>query len=124
MTAQIVTVDGKRMAFLPEAEYRQLLADAEEFDDVRTAVEAEASASQGEENVPLELLDRIIAGESPLRVWREFRGLTQEALGHKIGKTKMFISGIETGRQDTSSRNWLALARALDVDIEDLLPVE
>ena len=124
MTAQIVEIDGRRMAFLPEDEYRRLLADAEEADDIRSAMEAEIRAADGEEYVPIELVDRIIAGENPLKVWREYRGLTQQALAEMVGKSKVFVSGIETGKQDTSSRNWRALATALEVDVDDLIPVD
>lgn len=122
MTAQIVEIDGKRMAFLPEEEYTRLLAEAEEHDDVRAAIEAEDRARAGEEYVPLELVDRLIAGDNPLRVWRKYRSLTQQALAEKVGRSKVFISGIETGKQDTSSLNWRMLADALDVDIDDLIP--
>lgn len=123
MTAQIVVVDGRRMAFLPEEEYRHLLAEAEELDDMHSAQQAEARALAGEENVPLELVDRLIAGESPLRVWREYRGLSQQALADLVGKSKVFVSGIETGKQDTGSKNWRSLANALDVDLDDLIPL-
>ena len=56
--------------------------------------------------------------------WREYRGLTQQELGKGLGLSKMTISGLETGKRDTSSRNWRRLANALSVDIDDLIPLE
>ena len=122
MTVQYIEIGGQRMAVLPEVEFRRLQEEAEELDDIRAAQAAERRAEEGEENVPLELVDRLIAGDHPLRVWREYRGLSQQALGERVNLSKMTISGIETGRQDTNSKNWRALAAMLGVDVDDIMP--
>ena len=124
MTVQIIDIAGQKMAILPEAEYRQLAEMAEDAADIQAAIRAEARAKAGEEYVPAELVSRLVDGEPPLRVWREYRGLSQQALGEKVGLSKMTISGLETGKRDTSSRNWRLLADALTVDIDDLIPFE
>ena len=122
MTVQYIEIGGQRMAVLPEVEFRRLQEEAEELDDIRAAQAAERRAEEGEEYVPLELVDRLIAGDHPLRVWREYRGLSQQALGERVNLSKMTISGIETGRQDTNSKNWRALAAMLGVDVDDIMP--
>ena len=123
MTVQIIDIAGQKMAVLPEAEYRQLAEMAEDALDIQAAIRAEERAKAGEEYFPGELVARLVEGEPPLRVWREYRSLSQQALGEKVGLSKMTISGIETGKRDTSSRNWRKLADALAVDIDDLIPI-
>lgn len=123
MTAQIIEIAGQKMAVLPEADYLKLCEFAEDNADVQAALRAEDRHQAGEEYVPAHIVDRLVAGESPLRIWREYRDFTQQALAEKIGISKMTISGIERGVRDTSSANWRRLADALDVDIDDLIPV-
>ena len=122
MTVQIIEIAGHRVAVLPEADYLQLLAHSEEQEDIAAAVRAEQRAAEGDEYVPAALVERLVAGEPALRVWREYRGLSQQALGEKVGLSKMAISGIESGKRDTSSHNWRLLAEALSVDLDDLVP--
>ncbi|MES2441672.1 MAG: helix-turn-helix transcriptional regulator [Pseudomonadota bacterium] len=124
MTVQIVDIAGQKMAILPEAEYRHLAEIAEENADIDAAVRAERRHAEGEEYVPAALVERLVNGEPPLKVWREYRGLTQQELGARLGLSKMTISGLETGKRDTSSRNWRRLAGALSVDIDDLIPFD
>ena len=124
MTVQFLEIAGQRMAILPADDYAQLQDAAEDSADIRAAIAAEVRAQQGEEYVPTALIERIVAGEAPLRVWREYRGLSQEALGRTVGLSKMTISGIETARRDTNSRNWRRLATSLSVDVDDILPIE
>jgi DNA-binding XRE family transcriptional regulator len=122
MTVQFIEIAGKRMAVLPEEEFRKLNELAEDLEDVAAAIRAEKRSQAGEEIVPFALVERLVNGESPMLVWREYRGLTQQALGEKVGLSKMTISGLEAGKRDTSSKNWWALAKALNVDIDDILP--
>ena len=36
--------------------------------------------SEGGESFPIEVADRLLAGESPIRVYRSYRGMTQQEL--------------------------------------------
>ncbi len=122
MTVQYIEIAGEKMAILPKDEYLKLAELAEDLDDIAAAIRAEKRATEGEEYVPHELVKRLIDGHAPLLVWREYRGLTQQALGQKVGLSKMTISGLELGKRDTSSKNWRALATVLNVDVDDILP--
>ena len=42
-------------------------------------------AAGEEELVPAAVVDRLLAGESPVRVWREHRGITQSGLARASG---------------------------------------
>jgi transcriptional regulator with XRE-family HTH domain len=53
--------------------------------------------------------------------WRDVAGMTQQQLGHAVGKSGAYISMIENGRRAVTKRDLLAdLARALGVSVVDL----
>lgn len=124
MTVQIVEIGGQKIAMLPVEEYRQLVDLAEDKADALAAQAAEARRLSGEEYVPAELVEKIIAGERPLRVWRSYRGLTLEQLALQASIGQSYLSMIEAGRRQGKPALWRALAEALDVSVDDILPLE
>ena len=122
MTAQFVEIAGEQMVMLTRREFERLAEAAENYADIEAAVEAQRRREAGEEYVPIELVDRLMAGESPLKVWREYRGLTLEALGDLVGRQGSMISKLEKGRNEGGIKLWQALAEALKIDLDDLLP--
>ena len=86
--------------------------------------EAESTAayhrSRDQERVPIELIDRLLAGENPIKVWREHRGLSQRALAAQAGLNFTYLSQIETGARKGTVKTMKKLAQALGVDLEDL----
>jgi len=108
---------------LPYDEYLNLLTLAESSQDASDAREAMVElASDEDEVIPANIVGRLISGDDhPLRVWREYREFTQEALGHIAGVGKSYISQIEAGKKSGSAKVLKALAGALQVDIDDLL---
>lgn len=52
---------------------------------------------------------------------RKAAGLTQEALGEKLGVSRQAVSKWESGASDPSTSNLLALARLYGVSAEELL---
>lgn len=107
MSTQIIEREGK-------PEYAQ---------DLEAAREARRELDSGEDElIPAEMVEKLIAGdEHPLKIWREYRGITQEALGREAGVGKSYISQIEAGNKSGSARVLKALADTLNVDIDDLL---
>jgi transcriptional regulator with XRE-family HTH domain len=55
------------------------------------------------------------------RKYRTALGLSQEALGGRIGTDQQFVSEIERGRQNLTLIRLFELAQALDVRAADLL---
>ena len=107
---------------MPKAEYERLRAVEEEFADLRAALAIEAKIASGDEElVPAAVVDRLLAGEPPLRVWREFRQLTQVALAQAAGVNRVQIVDIEAGRSTGSVRTLRKLATTLAVDVDDLI---
>lgn len=125
MTVQIVEVAGQKMAMLPVADYDRLLELAEDQADIAAAERAERRRLSGEEEyVPFELVSSIIDGENALRVWRKYRGLTQEQLADKSKVRKATVSEIETGKAQGKPAIWRAFAEVLDVTVDDILPLD
>jgi DNA-binding XRE family transcriptional regulator len=124
MSVQFVEIAGQKMAMLPVGDYERLLDLAEDRADEQAAERAQQRRDAGEEYLPAELVDQIMAGESPLRVWRKYRGLTLESLAGNAGIGKSFLSEIENGKRQGRPSLWRALAGSLDVTIEDILPIE
>ena len=76
--------------------------------------------SEGGESLPIEVADRIVAGESPIRVYRNYRGMTQQELAVAAGINPVYLSQIERGQRTGSTKTLGALARLLDVALDDL----
>ena len=121
MTEQFVEIAGQQMVLLTRPEFDKLATAAENYADIEAAVAAQQRREAGEEYVPVELVDRLMAGESPLKVWREYRGLTLEGLGELVGRQGSMISKLEKGRNEGGIKLWQALAKALSVDLDDLI---
>jgi ribosome-binding protein aMBF1 (putative translation factor) len=66
---------------------------------------------------------RLEAGEHPLRVWREHRGMSLRELAAAAGVAFNYISEIEGGRKPGSAEALRRLAVVLGVAMEDLMPV-
>ena len=108
---------------IPKAEYDRLCALEEEFADVQAALAVEARIASGEEElIPAAVIDRLLDGEPPLRVWREFRNLTQAALARASGVNRVQIVEIEARRSNGSVHTLRKLADALGVAVDDVIP--
>lgn len=106
---------------IPRAEYDRLRAAAEDLADLQALDRTRAALAAGEEElIPAAFANRLIAGENPLRVWRDLRGLTQAALAQSAGVNRVTVAEIETGRKQGSIATLRALADALGVGLDDL----
>jgi DNA-binding Xre family transcriptional regulator len=115
--------ENRDTVLLRRADYEALVREAEDAADAAQIREAEARVAAGEdEYVPIELTRRLMAGEVPVRVWREHRGLSARTLAGRAGISAAYLSQIETGKKPGSFEAMAKLARALDVDMEDLEP--
>jgi DNA-binding XRE family transcriptional regulator len=74
-----------------------------------------------QEFVPAAIADRLIAREHPLKVWREFRGFTQQQLAERARISKPYLSQIENRAREPSVSVLKRLAAALKLDVEDLI---
>lgn len=58
-----------------------------------------------------------------IRQLRERRGLSQERTAHRAGKSEHWLVDVEAGRADPRYSDLIELARVLEVDLVDVLPV-
>ena len=67
-----------------------------------------------------EVVNAILDGASPLRAWRQYRGLTLDVLADRVGVSKGYLSQMEQGRKAGTLRVFRRLADALGAFIDDL----
>ena len=79
-------------------------------------------ASSEDEAVPAEFAKRLIAGENPVRVWREIRGLPAKEIARMSSIKAPYLSQIETGKRDGTLGVMARIADALGVTLDDLAP--
>ncbi len=77
--------------------------------------------AEGGESFPTEVVDRLLAGQNPIRVYRDHRGMTQGALAAAAGIHPVYLSQIETGKRTGSAKTLVAIAEALGVTVDDLI---
>lgn len=64
------------------------------------------------------------SARTPIRVWREHRDLSQRQLAELAGISTPYLSQLEAGKREASQRVIRRLAKALRVDVDDLIRVE
>jgi DNA-binding XRE family transcriptional regulator len=109
------------MVTIPRAEYDRLRAAAEDLADLQAFDRAKAALAVGEDElIPAEFVNRLLNGDSALRVYRDLRGMTQSALAGRSGVNRVTVAEIETGRKQGSVATLRRLADALGVTLDDL----
>ncbi|MDO3379739.1 helix-turn-helix domain-containing protein [Geoalkalibacter halelectricus] len=104
MKAQIIEKNGKpEYAVIPYEDYLRMLAQIEDKVDAQAVAEFHENYVAGREQlVPAEILRRELEGESPIKLWREHRGLIQQELADRVGISKPYLSQIESGKRQES----------------------
>ena len=64
---------------------------------------------------------RLLAGESPVRIWREKRGMTQRALADATEIGPSYLAEIEGGKKPGSAAALRRIAQILNVPMEQLV---
>ena len=100
MKYDLLHIQGKPYVLVPLHDYR-------------------AMTSAGNDNtLPDEILDALTARqESPLKILRKHRGLTQADLARQSGISRPYLTEIETGKKDGSIRAMKSLAEVLSVPV-------
>jgi DNA-binding XRE family transcriptional regulator len=122
MKVQVIhTPSGEEMVVMSRADYDHLREAAEDAVDAAQAAELLAHVRAGaEETVPAGVVQRLMTGEHPVKVWREHRGLTQEQLAAAVPMSRMDLSQVERGERRGSLKLLQRMAAVLTVDLDDL----
>jgi len=119
---QLILKEGQpEYAVLPYNLYTQLVNDAEMLQDVRDYDEAKQAIANGEELIPSHVVYAIIDGENPIKVWREYRGLTQQELAKTAVISPSYLSQIETGKREGTTAVLQSIARAMNLILDDVV---
>jgi DNA-binding XRE family transcriptional regulator len=122
MRIEKITRRGKEFAVLPMEELKKLMDDAEMLADVKAYDAARLRLKRGEDElIPFDITERRLAGESPVKIWREYRGLTQEELARKSKVSRPMIAAIEAGHKTGGIGTLKKLVVALKVDLDHLV---
>lgn len=103
MNYDILHIDGKPHILVPLHDYTALVS--------------------GKKNaeLPQEVLNQIALGqETPIKILRKHRKMTQHDLAKESGLSRPYLTEIETGRKDGSIRALKSIAKALQVSIESI----
>lgn len=78
------------------------------------------SVSLDEEIFSANVAKRLAAGENPVKIYREYRHMTQAQLARLVGTTPAYVSQIESGFRRAGDDLLRLIARALDIEYGDV----
>ncbi|WP_028465552.1 helix-turn-helix domain-containing protein [Nisaea denitrificans] len=120
-TIQIITSpSGEQMVVLSKEEFDLMAANQfdEDAETLRIYRESMAAIERGDDiALPEATWDRLEERESPVRVLREFRSMTQKELAETAGISQSYLSEIERGTREGTLSTIKALAKALAVPL-------
>lgn len=120
---QVIVDDAGRPAFavIPWREYERLTSGEVPDDDLSDEALYDRAVAENEESRPISVVDRIVAGENAIRVYRKHRGMTQKKVAEAAGISPLYLSQIERGTRKGSVSTLAAIAKVLRVDLGDLI---
>lgn len=123
MNVQIIKQDDKpEWAVIPYETYLQLVEKAEMLQDVQDYDSVKAALERGDEElIPSEVVYAILDGENAIKVWREYRGLSQQETAQKARISVPYLSQLETNKRKGSLDVLTAIAKALRVSLENIV---
>ena len=126
MSVQIIKQDDKpEWAVVPYETYLELVEKAEMLLDVQDYDSAKASLQRGDDElIHSEIVNAILDGENAIKVWREFREISQQELAEKAGISVPYLSQLETNKRTGSIEVLSAIAKTLNVPLENIVPVQ
>ena len=100
------------------ADWKRIRAILEDAEDLAAVRRVESDPNQ--DRIPLQVVKRILDDENPVRIWREHRGLTQQALAHAAGLPQSTIARLESGERKGTVAQMRRLANALGITLDTL----
>jgi DNA-binding XRE family transcriptional regulator len=117
---QVIEQDGKPAFYVvPAALWERMREAAEDAQDI-----ADLERFEREDDgvrYPAAVAMAMADGASPLRAWREHRGMTLQVLAGAAGLSRAYVSQIEGGKRTGSAATLAKLAQALGVSVAGLI---
>ena len=126
MSAIRILAESEDSVTISRNDWKNLQEELETLQDCAAVAERRAyERLLGKENVRRDYLSgseamRLLDGESPVKVWREKRALSQRALAADANISSGYLAEIETNRKPGSDDVYRKLGGALRVSPEDL----
>jgi DNA-binding XRE family transcriptional regulator len=111
---QKLTIEGKNYVLLSEDDYEDLV-DGLHANAIMVRIAA------GEETWPYELVKELFETDSRVRTFREYRKMTMAELAEAAGIAERDLSEIESHTNEGSVAVLTRIAKALEVDLDDLV---
>lgn len=120
---QVIVDEAGRPAFavIPWSEYERLTSVDVPDEDLSDEALYDRAVAEDEESFPMAIVDRMVAGESAIRVYRQHRGMTQKEVAEAAGISPLYLSQIERGTRKGSVSTLSAIAKVLRVRLDDLI---
>ena len=120
---QIIHDDAGQPMFavIPWREYVRLSKDGASEANLSNEEIYDLAKDEGGESFPIDVVDRLLTGVNPIKVYREYRCMSQKALAARIRISPVYLSQIETGRRMGSAKTLASIAKALEVSMDDLV---
>ena len=113
MNVQFIKHNGKKQyAVIPVEAFSELLDDIQAYDKAMAI---------DDELIPSEVVDRLVSGENKIKVWREYRNMTQAELAEHCAIAQATIAQMERGHRKGSVAMLKKIAAALKLDLDDLV---
>ncbi|MDG2617726.1 helix-turn-helix transcriptional regulator [Thermoleptolyngbya sichuanensis XZ-Cy5] len=116
---QVIEIDGHKAYLVPAdiwERVKEMVEDAEDAADYERAV-----AQDDGVRFPHEVAFAMLEGAHLVRAWREYRGMTLQALADAAGISKGCLSQIEVGKRTGTAATLKKLAAALGVPVGALV---
>ena len=108
-------------AVIPWDEYTRLTKTDHPRSEMTDEELYDIAKAEAGEFFPVDVVKRLVTGDHPIKVYREYRGMTQTGLAKQANISPMYLSQIETGNRGGSTKVITAIAKALHVDVGDLI---
>src|SRR5438105_4424365 len=100
----------------------QTRAESEDAGTARIVRKARAAIAADDEIIlPKAIVDRLAAGDNPVRVFREWRDMTQLEIAFRTNLSQSYLSDLENGRRRGTADALALIARALKVPLDLLV---
>ena len=108
-------MNNLEMITIPRVAYESLLQELEDARDLALIAER-----RHEPTMSIERVERSMAGESLVKLWREEKGVKQSELAAAVGIARSTMNEIESGKKTPGLRIALKIAGQFGLTVDDL----
>ena len=117
-----LTSENKEYAVIPMADYELMSLLKEDYDDALSIEKVKQEIElKKDELIPLDVMKKLLTGDSSLKIWREYRALTPKELHDKTGVSLSVISKIENNKQQIDLPKLKIFTEVLGLSYGDLI---